>query len=107
MTAELPIGLTTIRSPMHEMGVRAVHLLMRRLAGEAVASERLEPTLVVRESTLGPLPHATPSEAQPSARNPSSQAVVTGPSRSADSRSSRTCTPVVVATPSTRSSPSA
>jgi LacI family transcriptional regulator len=55
LAAELPIGLSTIRSPMHEMGVRAVHLLMRRLAGEDVASERLTPTLVARASSLGPL----------------------------------------------------
>lgn len=53
VAAELPIGLTTIRSPMHEMGVRAVHLLMRRLAGEPVVSERLSPVLMARASSLG------------------------------------------------------
>ncbi len=52
IAAELPIGLTTIRSPMHEMGERAVHLLMRRLAGEPVTSERLTPALVARASSL-------------------------------------------------------
>ena len=53
LAAELPIGLTTVRSPVHAMGLRAVDLLMRRLAGEQVPSERLAPSLVVRESSLG------------------------------------------------------
>jgi len=53
LAAELPIALSTIRSPMHEMGVRAVHLVMKRLAGEHVDSERLTPTLVARASSLG------------------------------------------------------
>jgi LacI family transcriptional regulator len=53
LAAALPIGLSTIRSPMHEMGVRGVELLMDRLSGEPVASERLTPTLVARASTLG------------------------------------------------------
>ena len=38
---------------MHDMGVRAVHLLMRLLAGEQVSPERLAPLLVPRASTLG------------------------------------------------------
>src|SRR3712207_2297291 len=53
LAGSLPVGLTTVRSPMHEMGVRAAHLLMRRLGGEEVASERLVPVLVPRASTLG------------------------------------------------------
>lgn len=53
LAGSLPVGLSTIRSPMHDMGVRAVQLLMRRLAGEDVESERLPPTLVARASTLG------------------------------------------------------
>lgn len=53
LAAELPISLTTIHSPMHEMGVRAVHLLMQRLAGHDVTSERLPPTLMARASSLG------------------------------------------------------
>jgi len=51
LAAELPISLTTVRSPMHQMGVRAVELLVRRLAGEAVPPVRLEPLLVPRAST--------------------------------------------------------
>ncbi|MEX5719488.1 LacI family DNA-binding transcriptional regulator [Geodermatophilus maliterrae] len=53
LAGSLPVGLTTVRSPMHEMGVRAAHLLMRRLRGEQVESERLVPSLVPRASTLG------------------------------------------------------
>lgn len=54
LAGALPVALSTVRSPMHDMGIRAVHLLMKRLAGEEVRSERLTPTLVVRASTLGP-----------------------------------------------------
>ncbi len=51
LAAELPIPLTTIRSPMHQMGYRAFELLMRRLDGRPVESERLTPELVIRAST--------------------------------------------------------
>lgn len=51
LAGSLPVPLTTIRSPMHDMGVKAVHLLMKRLGGEEVESERLTPSLVVRESS--------------------------------------------------------
>jgi LacI family transcriptional regulator len=51
LAAELPIPLTTVRSPMHQMGYRAVELLMQRLDGKAVESERLPPELVIRAST--------------------------------------------------------
>ncbi len=56
LAGELPIPLTTVRSPMHDMGARAVHLLMKRLAGEVVGSERLTPVLMARASTLGAAP---------------------------------------------------
>jgi LacI family transcriptional regulator len=51
LARDLPVPLTTVRSPMHEMGERSVHLLMRILSGEAVEAERLPPTLQPREST--------------------------------------------------------
>lgn len=51
LARELPVPLTTVRSPMHEMGGRAVDLLVRLLDGEQVKSERLAPDLVVRAST--------------------------------------------------------
>ncbi|MER6628048.1 LacI family DNA-binding transcriptional regulator [Streptomyces sp. NPDC000987] len=53
LAGSLPIGLSTVRSPMHDMGVRAAQLLMKRLAGEDVESELLPPALVARASTLG------------------------------------------------------
>ncbi|MFF6879727.1 substrate-binding domain-containing protein [Streptomyces sp. NPDC012474] len=56
LARELPIPLTTVRSPMHEMGSLAVELLVRRLDGEQVKSERLPPELVVRASTDPTLP---------------------------------------------------
>jgi LacI family transcriptional regulator len=51
LAAELPIPLTTVRSPMYQMGYRSVELLMQRLDGKPVEPERLPPKLVVREST--------------------------------------------------------
>ena len=51
LAAELPVPLTTVRSPMRELGRRGVDLLTRLLRGEQVESERLRPELVVRAST--------------------------------------------------------
>lgn len=45
------IGLTSIRSPMHEMGRRGFELLTELLGGQHPESERLQPDLVVRGST--------------------------------------------------------
>jgi LacI family transcriptional regulator len=53
LAAELPIPLTSIRSPMHEMGYRGLSLLVRRIQGEEVESERLPPSLMVRASSTG------------------------------------------------------
>jgi LacI family transcriptional regulator len=50
LAAELPIPLTTVHSPMHEMGRRGVELLIAILGGGQPDSERLSPTLVVRKS---------------------------------------------------------
>ena len=55
LAAELPVPLTTVRSPMHEMGRRGIELLVRLLRGEQVESEQLRPELVVRVSTTGAL----------------------------------------------------
>jgi LacI family transcriptional regulator len=54
LAAELPVALSTVRSPMHEMGRRGLTLLLDRLEGRPVRSERLAPTLVPRSST-GPV----------------------------------------------------
>ncbi|SNR40640.1 LacI family DNA-binding transcriptional regulator [Actinomadura mexicana] len=58
LAAELPIPLTSVRSPMREMGARALDLLVELLAGGTAPAERLPPSLVVRAST----DPATPSE---------------------------------------------
>jgi LacI family transcriptional regulator len=50
LAAELPTPLTTVHSPMHEMGRRGVDLLIDVLGGGSPESERLSPTLVVRAS---------------------------------------------------------
>lgn len=49
-------SLTTIRQPLHEMGLRAADLLLKRIRNEenGVSSVAIEPTLVVRESTAAP-----------------------------------------------------
>jgi LacI family transcriptional regulator len=51
LAAELPVPLTTVRSPMHEMGRRGLDLLVRRIQGTEVESERLRPELMVRASS--------------------------------------------------------
>ena len=51
LAAEMPMPLTTVRSPMHEMGRRGVELLIEVLGGRRPESERLAPELVVRDST--------------------------------------------------------
>jgi LacI family transcriptional regulator len=56
LAAELPIPLTTVRSPMHEMGRRGLDLLVALLRGDEVESVRLPPELVVRASSAGTPP---------------------------------------------------
>lgn len=51
LAAELPIGLTSIGSPMEQMGYRGIELLLEIIKGGQPESERLQPTLHVREST--------------------------------------------------------
>ncbi|HYG41380.1 MAG TPA: substrate-binding domain-containing protein, partial [Bordetella sp.] len=51
LAAELPISLTTIRSPMHAMGYRGMELLLDRINGARPESERLAPQLMIRRST--------------------------------------------------------
>jgi LacI family transcriptional regulator len=49
--AALTVPLTTVRSPLHEMGRRAGELMTRRINGHEVESLRLTPELVIRAST--------------------------------------------------------
>lgn len=51
LAASIGIPLTTIHSPMHEMGREALHTLLALLADKPVQSQRLTPRLIVREST--------------------------------------------------------
>lgn len=51
IAGELPIGLTSIRSPMYQMGYRSVELLLQTINGGSPKSELLEPILCVRESS--------------------------------------------------------
>ena len=51
VVAELPVPMTTVRSPMHQMGRDGFELLHTRLGGAEVESRRLAPTLMVRESS--------------------------------------------------------
>lgn len=56
LAAEMTIPLTTVRSPMHEMGQRAFELLVRRMQGERPESELLAPQLIVRDSSRSARP---------------------------------------------------
>jgi LacI family transcriptional regulator len=51
LAAELPVPLTSVRSPVHEMGRRGVEILTRLVAGERAESEVLTPVLISRESS--------------------------------------------------------
>jgi len=52
LAAELPVPLTTIRSPLWDIGYKGMELLLGLLRGEEVDSVRLAPELVVRASSL-------------------------------------------------------
>lgn len=51
MAAQLPVAMTTVRSPMREMGYGAVEMLMQRMDGQEVEPVLLAPELMVRESS--------------------------------------------------------
>ncbi|MCU1634670.1 MAG: LacI family transcriptional regulator [Micrococcaceae bacterium] len=53
LAAQLPIPLTSVRSPMVEIGRTAVAMLRRVMNGEDVESVRHPPELIVRESSEG------------------------------------------------------
>ncbi|WOX43030.1 substrate-binding domain-containing protein, partial [Serratia marcescens] len=53
LAAQLPIALSSVRSPMRDMGYRAMELLLKKMKGETPASLKLEPRLVIRESSRG------------------------------------------------------
>ncbi len=53
LAAELPVPLTSIRSPLHEMGAKSMELLLSLLQGEYVESIRLQPEIIIRASSLG------------------------------------------------------
>lgn len=57
---ELPVPLTSVRSPHAEMGRLATHMLLDRIAGKDVTSVRLPPRLVVRQSSDATAPAVTP-----------------------------------------------
>lgn len=54
VVAQLPVALTTVRSPAREVGQTAVRRLIDLIDGKPVVSERLPVDLVVRESTAPP-----------------------------------------------------
>ena len=56
LAGALPIGLSTIHSPMHQMGRLGLELLLQKLAGGDPGSQRLAPSLVVRGSSDRPVP---------------------------------------------------
>ncbi len=54
VAAHLPTPLTTIHSPLRQMGERVVSHLLRTIQGEQIRSEILPVSLVVRSSTTEP-----------------------------------------------------
>jgi LacI family transcriptional regulator len=53
LAGSIAVPLTTVRSPMHEMGRQAMGTLLDLLGGGDPESARLTPELIVRESTAG------------------------------------------------------
>lgn len=54
MAGELPIPLTTVRSPLRDAGVAAAHVAVAAIGGETLAHTLLATHLIVRESTAPP-----------------------------------------------------
>lgn len=50
--SDLPVPLTSVRSPLADMGRLSVELLLRRIGNQPVESQLLVPSLVIRETTL-------------------------------------------------------
>jgi LacI family transcriptional regulator len=61
VAAELPIPLTSIHSPLFQMGASSMRALLALLDGSQVRSRALKPALVPRASTLGFQPVAAPA----------------------------------------------
>jgi LacI family transcriptional regulator len=53
LAAELQTPLTSVHSPLFDMGVRSAQTLLALMRGSKVRSKVLEPTLVPRASTIG------------------------------------------------------
>jgi len=58
ISSQLTVPLTSVRSPLRDMGRQSVEMLLARLDGEQPASVRLSPTLIARESTLAGEPNS-------------------------------------------------
>ncbi|WP_228447445.1 LacI family DNA-binding transcriptional regulator [Streptomyces paludis] len=54
LSAQLPIPLTSVRSPMRDMGERAAAALVGQIEGRPARSRRFAPELMVRDSTVAP-----------------------------------------------------
>lgn len=59
VAAELPIPLTSVHSPLFDMGALSMRLMLKVLRGHRVRSRMLQPTLIPRASTLGDVASAT------------------------------------------------
>ncbi|MBB4683846.1 LacI family DNA-binding transcriptional regulator [Amycolatopsis jiangsuensis] len=53
LAAELPVALTSVRSPLAEMGRVSARMLLDLVGGRRIASRRFAPTLSIRDSSLG------------------------------------------------------
>lgn len=51
LAAELPIPLTSVRTPLREIGLKTMNLLIDKLQGKQCESILLKPRLVIRESS--------------------------------------------------------
>lgn len=51
IAGDLPIGLSSVRSPMHQIGYRSMQVLLERIGGGRPECVRLTPELVIRASS--------------------------------------------------------
>ena len=51
LAREMMVALTTVRSPMHQMGRRALEMLVSVMNGKTVSTVQLDPKLIIRMST--------------------------------------------------------
>jgi LacI family transcriptional regulator len=70
ISANLSIPLSSVRSPLQDVGILAAQMLLQRIAGQDIESLRLAPTLHVRASSSAIWPTAISVQSTESKKKP-------------------------------------